>query len=175
MIAVIINGYSGCGKSTIVENFSKQIYTYEWSIADWARNKVLDAIDESDKSAKAAEFVDDYRRALIHLTNIGKRKGIIWQDLKRSYEDALNQNAGFFFIHCRDPKDFVEIKKAIPSVLTLLVSRTGIEPSNEQDKEVVNYDYDFNTVIPDFRGTYERWLHNLYIKLMEKEEPKSGH
>lgn len=170
MKTVMINGYSGCGKDTLVRKIGEQAPTTQWSIADWARYYVLDGINETDISAKASEFVDDYRRTLIHLTNIGKYKGIVWDDLKTMHDNAAAKGINFFFVHCRDVRDFTEIKKRVNNTVSLWVSREGIEPSNEQDAGAINYDYDiYLPLAPLDSEEYQSQIEWLYASLSKEE------
>ena len=167
MKAVIINGYSGCGKDTFVQNVSKQASVINWSIADFARYKVIEIIGETDASAKASDFVDDYRRALIHITNIAKRKGIVWKELKDCYE--ANKDKNILFIHCRDPHDFDKIKEVIPDVVTLWVTREDISPANEQDFAAINYTYDiYIRLAPLNSEEYSEQITDFISRLGEK-------
>lgn len=63
--------------------------------------------------------------------------------MAKAYERAKMTEKEFFFIHCRDANDFTKIKEIIPDVVTLLVWREEIEPSNEQDAATILYDYDY--------------------------------
>lgn len=171
MKTIMINGYSGCGKDTLVGKIGEKAPTVQWSIADWQRYYVLDGIEETDASAKASDFVDDYRRTLIHLTNIGKYKRIVWNDLEKMHAKAEADGMDFFFVHCRDVRDFVEIKKRVKNTIALWVSRTGIEPSNEQDAAAAEYDYDlFIDLIPiEQSELYAEQIQELYEVLVKTE------
>lgn len=170
MKTVMINGFSGCGKDTLVRNIGEQAPTRNWSIADWARYNVLDCIGETDISAKASEFVDDYRRTLIHLTNIAKYKSIVWDDLKARHAAAEKDGMSFFFVHCRDVGDFTAIKQRVTNTVSLWVSRDGIEPSNEQDAGAANYEYDIYFPLAPLNSIeYQNQINWLYAKLSEEE------
>lgn len=176
MKTIMINGYSGCGKSTIVQAMDTQASkgVGEWSIADWARYKVLDIIGGTDHEAKGSNFVDDYRRALIHLTNIGKHKGIVWKDLEKEHDLAESRGMDFFFVHCRDIRDFTEIKKRVKNCISLWVNRDRVGPSNEQDAAAVNYDYDLRIDLiswdkDDECKRYQEQMNALFNTLLTTE------
>lgn len=129
---------------------------------------MLDCIGETDLSAKASDFVDDYRRTLIHLTNIGKYKSIVWDDLVTMHAQAEKDGMKLFFVHCRDIRDFTEIKKRVSNTVSLWVSREGVGPSNEQDAGAANYEYDiYLPLAPLDSAEYQAqidWLNDLLNK-----------
>lgn len=144
----------------------------EWSIADFARYRVIDIIEETDASAKASPLlVNDYRRALIHITNMVKYKGIVWRDLQEFYQKHSDSGYELLFIHCRDYRDFKDIQAIIPDVLTLLITREGIEPSNEQDAEIPDYEYDIHIKLPPLDSDeYSAMIEWLWRRLVHGEQ-----
>jgi len=156
----IVNGYSRVGKDTFldyVEDRCANRYIVTWSIADIARKMVAQELKDTptDEQLKSnVKYAYDYRQALIHLTNLFKKTGHIWEVLYKVV-DWYRGKADCFFIHCRETTDFEKIKEIADRlgcpVTTIWMKREGIEPFNEQDLEAANYSYDLTVYIPDYK------------------------
>jgi len=140
---IIINGWGACGKDKFVKLFGRHI--------------------APDLEMENISTVDDVKEISKFMGWDGKSKTEedrrLWVDLKKAwtlYNNGIMQNivdhiyvsdSNFFFVHCREPH---EIQKFVDyydtsaiQCLTLLITREGIEPpNNESDKSVMNYTYD---------------------------------
>ncbi len=86
--------------------------------------------------------------------------------MQKSHDKAEADGVQFFFIHCRDPRDFADIRKRTKNVCTLWVERAGIKPSNEQDKAAAEYKYDFYADLPsletaDYSGLIKKLIESI--------------
>jgi len=165
MICYLINGYSRVGKDTFINEIIKASSgksSLVWSIADPARNAVLQTLyHHSDADLKAPEFADDYRRTLIHFTNLFKKTGLLWKRFRSLILNASQRDINQIFIHARDPNDFEELRKIAEEegikIYAVWIAREGIEPANEQDAIGEYYPYDLIIILPNIDLEPERY------------------
>lgn len=155
---IIINGKGGCGKDTLIDNFSKEINfckIFNESAIDHVRD-ILTAIgikeDKSNKKYRALlaamkEFLDsDVSRPQLNSTTILINK---ITDCNSICE--RNNTYGIVFVHIREPENIKLLKHALECIgydkriHTLLVKSKRTEDvsyGNPADDEVNNYNYD---------------------------------
>lgn len=136
----IINGSGGVGKDTFVEFCEK-----------YCRVKNISSVDNVKEAARILTGWDGTkdeksRKLLVDL----KQLGIEYNDapfkyIVQSVQEFENNNEEIMFIHIREISEIEKVKKAI-NAKTILVTNKNVETitSNESDKNVENYEYDFH-------------------------------
>lgn len=136
----VINGSGGVGKDTFVEFCEK-----------YCRVKIISSVDKVKEAARILTGWDGTkdeksRKLLVDL----KQLGIEYNDapfkyIVQSVQEFENNNEEIMFIHIREISEIEKVKKAI-NAKTILVTNKNIETitSNESDKNVENYEYDFH-------------------------------
>lgn len=136
----VINGSGGVGKDTFVEFCEK-----------YCRVKNISSVDKVKEAARILTGWDGTkdeksRKLLVDL----KQLGIEYNDapfkyIVQSVQEFENNNEEIMFIHIREISEIEKVKKAI-NAKTILVTNKNIETitSNESDKNVENYEYDFH-------------------------------
>lgn len=136
----VINGSGGVGKDTFVEFCEK-----------YCRVKNISSVDKVKEAARILTGWDGTkdeksRKLLVDL----KQLGIEYNDapfkyIVQSVQEFENNNEEIMFIHIREISEIEKVKKAI-NAKTILVTNKNVETitSNESDKNVENYEYDFH-------------------------------
>ena len=137
---IVINGSGGVGKDTFVEFCEK-----------YCKVKNISSVDKVKEAAAVLTGWDGTkdeksRKLLVDL----KQLGIEYNDapfkyILKSIEEFKNEEEELMFIHIREIDEIKKVKNAT-NVRTLLVTNKNVEliTSNESDKNVMNYEYDFH-------------------------------
>lgn len=145
---IIINGTGGSGKDTFVG-----------FCTEFAKVKNISSVDKVKEAAKIlvgwnGEKDEKSRKLLVDL----KRLSIEYNDsptkyIKEQYEIFKKSDLQFLFIHIREIEEIEKIKKLL-NAKTLLIKnpRVALITSNNSDKNVYNYKYDY---IIENNGTLE--------------------
>ncbi len=135
----VINGSGGVGKDTFIEFCQK-----------YCRVKNISSVDKVKEAARVLTSWDGTkdeksRKLLVDL----KQLGIEYNDapfkyIVQSAEEFKNNDEEIMFIHIREISEIEKVKKAI-NAKTILVTNKNVKTitSNESDKNVENYEYDF--------------------------------
>lgn len=136
---IIINGSGGVGKDTFVEFCQK-----------YCKIKNISSVDKVKEAARVLTGWDGTkdeksRKLLVDL----KQLGIEYNDAPFKYiVDSANEfkktDEELMFVHIREISEIEKVKRAT-NAKTLLVTNKNVAPiiSNESDKNVMNYQYDF--------------------------------
>ena len=136
----IINGSGGVGKDTFVEFCQK-----------YCKVKNISSVDKVKEAARIltgwdGTKDDKSRKLLVDL----KQLGIEYNDapfkyIVESYNDFEKTDEELMFIHIREISEIEKVKNAV-NAKTILVTNKNVEliVSNESDKNVMNYEYDYN-------------------------------
>ncbi len=136
---IVINGSGGVGKDTFVEFCQK-----------YCKIKNISSVDKVKEAARVLTGWDGSkdeksRKLLVDL----KQLGIQYNDAPFKYivesaEEFKNTEDEIMFVHIREIEEIEKVKKAT-NAKTLLVTNKNVPiiTSNESDKNVMNYQYDF--------------------------------
>lgn len=161
---IIINGSGGVGKDTFVEYCSNYSNVKNISSVDKVKEaaKVLTGWDGVTKD-------DKIRKLLVDL----KQLGIEYNDAPFKYiiESAEEFNLSkeeLMFVHIREIEEINKVKKAIKAK-TMLVTNKNVPliTTNESDKNVQNYIYDYYIRNDGTKEELEQIAKNFVNKLKE--------
>lgn len=166
MNVVIINGNGGSGKDTFVRMCKLIDSRIEnFSTIDNVKTVAKQMGWQDDKSEKGRKFLSDLK--------------VLWDDYNgmatqsvvnrvRQYISTLENLCvtGTVFIHCREPENIKKLVEEFSDyrVITLLITNSNVPQitTNDSDKNVANYDYDFvienNGTLGDLRNS-ARWFY----------------
>lgn len=138
---IIINGNGGVGKDTFIKVLSsvfRDVDIWSYSTIDKVK-EIATMIGWDDvKDEKSRKLLADLK-ALCDSYN-----DMTFKDMKQSVAEFKNSYGTLLFIHIREPHNIERAKKEFDAV-TMLVTRDSVEniTSNEADKHVAEYDYDY--------------------------------
>lgn len=166
---IIINGSGGVGKDTFVE-----------FCQEYCKIKNISSVDKVKEAARVLTGWDGTkdeksRKLLVDL----KQLGIEYNDAPFKYiVDSANEfkktDEELMFVHIREISEIEKVKKAT-NAKTLLVTNKNVAPitSNESDKNVMNYQYDFyirnDGTLEELNSIAEKFVTN-FRKREEKEQ-----
>lgn len=147
MKVFIINGMARSGKDTFVEFCSKHAKVKNYSSVDYIKIIAQLLGWDGQKDERSRKFLSDLK------------------DLSTEYNDgpvlkmeeqinlARKNGMDFIFLHMREPSEIAKCKKLF-NAETIFIQNPNVPiiSSNEADKNVFNYDYDY-TIVND--GTLE--------------------
>lgn len=169
---IVINGSGGVGKDTFVE------YCKEY-----CKVKNISSVDKVKEAAAILTgwngIKDDKARKL--LSDL-KRIGVEYNDapfryVLKSIEEFEKEEEELMFIHIREIDEIQKVKSAT-NAKTLLVTNKNIKliTSNESDKNVKNYTYDYyiknDGTLEDLNCIAQTFVNGLKKKENFKEEIK---
>ena len=133
----IINGSGGCGKDTFVSLVADITYTTNFSSVDKIKEIARIAGWDGGKTEKDRKFLSDLKLLCTDYNDLPLNS------MKDKYEEFLNDDSNFLFLHIREPEE-IEKAKRIFDAKTILVKRDSVKhiTSNMADANVFNYDYD---------------------------------
>ena len=151
---IIINGTGGSGKDTFVDFVSQYIPVYNFSSIDLIKEvgslqiyknvKGLEWLAEygwqGQKTEKDRKFLSSLKSAWEEYNNLPMIA------TEKAIDAFMNSEKEIMFIHIREPKNIEQTIKTLGGgVSTLLIKRANYENicSNESDKNVDNYTYDY--------------------------------
>ena len=164
-IVILINGYNGVGKDTLVDS------------AKMVTSESIHNISTVDKIKEAAVILgwngikDDTARAALH--DLKKLSNKYFNHSRSYVENFTRQHSNcFIFVHCREPLELEYFKKFIPEVkpdtecYSLLVTNDRVTPAdNAADQGVFEFTYDFivknNSTIEDLQKEARNLLENI--------------
>lgn len=142
----IINGSGGCGKDTFVDYVKNHIpSTYKLqsiSTIDPVRNMLADyGIDTYKKTERDRLLLSEIKSAIMKYDPYYSFKNTL-SVFNRIFQDPYEQK-GVIFVHCREKEDIDRLKKL--GAYTILIKNDNVShiTSNESDKNVFDYNYDF--------------------------------
>lgn len=136
---IIINGNGGVGKDTFVNFVSKYAKVKKASTVDIIKKSAtILGYDENRKDEKDRKFLADLKDLATSYNN-GPLNYII-----DSYNEFLNDDNELLFLFVREI-DEIKLVKEKTNAVTLLIKNDNKKfiTSNEADKNVLNYDYDY--------------------------------
>lgn len=157
---IVINGMAQSGKDTFVELVSKYYKTENYSSVKRVKGIARLCGWHEDKDEKSRQFLCKLKELTTEFNDL-------------SYKAVVNKIINFYesdkellFIHIREP---LEIQRVVENfnAKTLLVKRDKAVDitSNEADKNVNNYNYDYiisnNGSIEDLEEEVTKWLEQL--------------
>lgn len=162
----VINGFGGVGKDTFVELVSaelndrlKRFHTVvNFSSVDRVKEIAKEIGWKGKKSEKDRKFLSDLKSLTKDYCDMP------FQSMKNKAENfQKSDKEKILFLHIREPE---EIERAVKEfgAKTILITRNDVEHivSNESDKNVFNYDYDFvinnNGTIEDLKDKVDNFI-----------------
>ena len=144
----IINGSGGCGKDTFVSLVADIAYTTNFSSVDKIKEIARSAGWDGGKTERDRKFLSDLKLLCTDYNDLPLNS------MKDKYEEFLNSDSNFLFLHIREPEEIEKAKK-IFNAKTILIKRDSVKhiTSNMADANVFNYDYDI--VINNDQGIEE--------------------
>ena len=136
---VIINGNGGVGKDTFVNAVSKFKKVKKTSTVDLIKQAAtILGYDENRKDEKDRKFLSDLKNLTTEYNNGPIRY------IEQSYNEFLNDDNEILFLFIREIDELDMMKKRLNAITLLITnSSTHFITSNEADKNVLNYDYDY--------------------------------
>lgn len=141
---MIVNGLPGSGKTTmemiIKEYFKENLNVCIHSSIDDVK-KVAQSIGwDGTKNGKNRKFLSDLKKLLNEFNDFSLQKLCeVYESLKKENQNSL------LLIDCREPDEIKKLVKQF-NAITLCIKRSScenIEFSNDSDKNVYNYNYDY--------------------------------
>lgn len=140
----IINGFGGSGKDTFINLVKDHKIADEEIVSistiDPIRNILIDyGYDVTKKTEKDRLLLSSIKNAIMSYDPYYSMKVV----LKEDYKPLNSIFAKVIFVHCREKKDIDMLKKL--GAYTILIKNDKIcsDFSNDSDKYVLDYDYDF--------------------------------
>lgn len=171
----VINGTGGSGKDTFVD-FVKEVCE-EKQLGKVRNFSSVDKVkevarkvgwDDNQKTDKDRKFLSDLKRLTTEYNDMA------FEDMKRAVaEFQENDEEVMMFIHIREPE---EIERAVKSfgAEALLVNRGYVIETNESDRRVNEYDYDYyilNTkALDSLRKSAEYFVDDIVSQEKEKRK-----
>lgn len=163
---VIINGNGGVGKDTFV-NALKIVARHSMTIWNYSSVDKIKEIAkligwDGSKDEKSRKLLSDLKVLCDNYNNL------TFEAMKSKVLEFKESDASVLFLHIREPHN-IEAAKTAFDAITVLVERDAVEQitSNDSDKNVANYDYDFVVVndgdISDLADECDRFLQYLDI------------
>ena len=161
MKIVVINGFPLSGKDTFVNfcihNMSvlNKGMGFNLSTIDPIKSIAINLGWDGLKTDKDRKFLSDLKKLLTEWNDIPYKA--TYSKMNTIYNRLINQKVPedkiIFFVHSREPEEIKRFKEDF-GAKTLLVKKDNIDKefSNESDKNVNNYEYDF---IIENNGTLE--------------------
>jgi len=144
----IINGSGGVGKDAFISLISDISYVINFSSVDKIKEIARVIGWNGGKTEKDRKFLSDLKALCTDYNDLPLNS------IKNKYEEFLNDDSKFLFLHIREPEE-IERAKRIFNAKTILVKRDSVEHiiSNMSDGSVFNYDYD--VIINNNKGIEE--------------------
>ena len=144
----IINGSGGCGKDTFVSLIADISHTMNFSSVDKVKEIARIIGWNGGKTERDRKFLSDLKLLCTDYNDMPLNS------MKDKFEEFLNSDSVFLFLHIREPEEIDKAKKAF-NAKTILIKRDSIEhiTSNMADANVFNYNYDI--VIDNDKGITE--------------------
>lgn len=155
----IINGSGGTGKDTFVTLISDIAYIMNFSSVDKIKEIARIIGWTGGKTEKDRKFLSDLKLLCVGYNDLPLNS------MKNKFDEFLNSNTNFLFLHIREPEEIERAKKTF-NAKTILIKRESVEhiKSNMSDKNVYNYDYD---IIINNNGTIEELKHKAEMFLRD--------
>lgn len=174
MKIVIINGSSETGKDKFIKIFKdKYLDLRVKNISSVDKIKSIAEIAfgwDCKKDEKSRKMLSEMKRIWSEFNN-GPTNYIFEKidiDTKYCIEKNKKLDNNIYFLHIREPEEIQKVKdKYEKNCTTLLIrKKTEIIPSNDSDKNVENYKYDYiienNDTIKNFEKKVEKFKKFLY-------------
>lgn len=163
---IVINAMAQSGKDTFVQLFQKHYKAINFSSIDIIRNNAEALGYTGGKTEKDRKFLSDLKKL------VGEYNDLPFKSMKKAYDDFMNPSneSEFLFLHIREPEEIERAKKEF-NAKTLLIKNNRVDniTSNDSDKNVENYNYDFTIkndstleVLEEKAIELERILHGNY-------------
>ena len=136
---IIINGTGGSGKDTFVEFCSEFANVINISSVDKVKEAAKILVGwNGEKDEKSRKLLVDLKQLSIEYNDFPSKY------IKQKYDEFLNSDSNYLFIHIREIDEIEKIKKML-GAKTLLVRnpRVALITSNNSDGNVYNYNYDY--------------------------------
>lgn len=135
---IIINGMAQSGKSTFVELFQKHYKAINFSSVDKVKEIAKTAGWSGSKTEKDRKFLSDMKKLLTEYNDLP------FSTMQVKYNEFLSDESEFLFLHIREPEEIKRAKKEF-NAKTLLIKNNRVKniDSNDSDKNVENYHYDY--------------------------------
>lgn len=154
---IIINGSGGVGKDTFVDICKKYKNCKNISSVQPVKDAAKILGWDGTKDEKSRKFLSDLKRLSIEYNDYSFT---FMKNEVNYFHDTININ-NILFLHIREPEEIEKCKKEFGAITLLLTSsRVEIIESNNSDKRINEYEYDYTI---DNSGT----LDELEIKAKE--------
>lgn len=167
---IIINGSGGVGKDTFVEFCEK-----------YCKVKNISSVDKVKEAARVltgwdGTKDDKSRKLLVDL----KQLGIEYNDAPFKYivessEEFKNSDEDLMFVHIREISEIEKVRRATKAK-TMLVTNKNVPliTSNESDKNVMNYQYDYyirnDGTLEDLENTAQKFVERIKSRDEKEQE-----
>lgn len=166
---IIINGSGGVGKDTFVEFCQKYCNVKNISSVDKVKEaaRVLTGWNGT-KDEKSRKLLVDLKQLGIEYNNAP------FKYIVESAEKFKTTDEEMMFVHIREIEEIEKVRKAT-NARTLLVTNKNVPiiTSNESDKNVMNYQYDFyirnDGTLEDLNNTAKNFVENFRKKERQDE------
>lgn len=157
---IIINGTGGSGKDTFV-NFC----------TEFTKVTNISSVDKVKEAAKIlvgwnGEKDEKSRKLLVDLKQLSiKYNDFPMQYIKSEYENFIQNDSEYLFIHIREISEINKIKKML-NAKTLLIRNPNVNliTSNDSDGNVYKYNYDYiienDGTLEDLKVKAEKFITN---------------
>lgn len=137
----IISGSGGCGKDTFISLVAKHLKPdtlVNFSSVDKVKEIAKSAGWLGGKSDKDRKFLSDLKKLCQTYNDLP------FQSMKSKVDEFNRSSSTFLFLHIREPEN-IEIAKKHFNAWTILITNSKVVhiTSNESDKRVYDYEYDF--------------------------------
>ena len=160
---IIINGTGGSGKDTFVEFCSKYANVMNISSVDKVKEAAKILVGwNGEKDEKSRKLLVDLKQLSINYNDSPTKY------IEQKFEEFKSCDAIFLFIHIREIDEIEKIKKLLDAKTLLIRNpRVALITSNNSDRNVYNYNYDY---IVENEGTLEDLEHKAEEFVKRKPE-----
>ena len=165
---VIINGSGGVGKDSFIDMVCKHAKVVNYSSVEMIKWLARCAGWDGAKDDKGRKFLSDLKRVTTEYNDLSYRCTI---EIAKAFMNESKEDE-ILFIHVREPEEIERLKSSIVDtlnayVVTLLITRESVAAieSNESDKNVLGYEYDYRCKndgsLNDLETTAKNFLYNI--------------
>ncbi len=136
---IIINGSGASGKDTFVSYCKSYTNVLNISSVDKVKEAAKILVNwNGEKDEKSRKLLVDLKKLSI------KYNDAPLNYIKEEYNSFINSNNNLMFIHIREIKEIKKVKRLLKAKTLLITNKNvPIITSNNSDKNVLNYEYDY--------------------------------
>lgn len=168
---IVINGGPAVGKDTFVDLCKKEIgWVFNYSTVDFVKSLASTCGWDGTKTPENRKFLSDLKTLLDNWNDVtfkNTKNAVLL--FTKQVKDFAPDEPSVIFIHCREPDKILRLVNEF-GAKTLLITRQEsnlAEVSNESDKNVAFYDYDFvienNGTIEELAEKAQKFIREVVI------------